>query len=117
MKTTILALLSIGITQTIAEQPVITKTWTNKVPTTLQVVSVTSVEHPCPECGQVNHHNRQITLMADYNKVYTEIVYQGRTNQLLVSSTVVTNYMATNFLYQAWSRVPPALPVSTNQTR
>lgn len=96
--------------------PVLARTWTNRVQQIMQVISVQHVDTPCPECGQVNHHSRQVVLQADYDKVYTEIVYQGRTNQLLVGSTVVTNYLATNYLFQAWNRggAAPALPVSTN---
>lgn len=101
--------------------PVVTRTWTNRVERVLSVVSSDIVRGTCAECGQPNHHDRELRLMTAYDQVYTEIVFGNRTNSFLVGTGTNTNWVQTNIVFrfqprQPGSYQPPPLPPSTNVT-
>lgn len=94
--------------------PLVTNRWTNVV----RVLEEEPVATPCPECGGLDHHDRQVARMQLHERVSSTIIYRGHTNPIVVWSGVVSNWIGTNLMMRqrrqpGWT-VPPTPPPLTN---
>lgn len=89
--------------------------WTNHVPAFLvATISQQPVGGLCPECTDPhpNHHVRRVQIMATYDEVWLPVIAEGRTNQILLTTTSTNTFIATNIVFQ----VPPPLPQTWTPT-
>lgn len=91
--------------------PLVTNRWTNIV----RVLEEEPVATPCPECGGLDHHDRQVARMQVHERISSTVIYRGRTNPIVVWSGVVSNWIGTNLVMRqrrqpGWT-VPPTPPV------
>lgn len=86
----------------------ITRLWTNTAPYVVMTQRVEAINTPCPECGQPNHHQREIVLMGSSDTVYVELVYAGVTNTFMLHGEIRTNiWTVTNVVPLAGQRTQP----------
>lgn len=115
----LLGLLLSSIAAFSAEPPHVGKTWTNRVERILSIIGTQPLSGKCPECGELNHHVRELRLMQAEENIYSQLVFDGKTNEVHVGVGVSTNWVSTNIVFRmnprqpGWGSVPP-LPRSTN---
>jgi hypothetical protein len=105
----------LGASVLAADQPTISRVFTNRSNVVASIISSSYVDGKCAECGEPNHHLREVRLMTGYDMIFTEVVFNAKTNVLQVGTGVATNWISTNLLFRP-NRTPPPLPIAvTNQ--